>query len=43
MSRIKEQFRSANDPGKETIPDEHLACALEAAAACPVEIISVEP
>lgn len=41
-SRLHEEFRTGTELGKGVVPDEHLACTQEAAAACPVQIISVE-
>jgi len=41
-SSVHEEFRTGLDLGKGVVPDEHTACAQEAAAACPVQIISVE-
>ncbi|RPJ84971.1 MAG: ferredoxin, partial [Acidobacteria bacterium] len=41
-SSLHEEFRPGTDLGKGVVSDDHTACTEEAAAACPVQIITVE-
>jgi ferredoxin len=41
MSRIVEHYRKSGDLANGEIPDEHAACAQEAADICPVSIITL--
>ncbi|MCC7566142.1 MAG: ferredoxin [Methanomicrobiaceae archaeon] len=41
-SRIVEEYRNAGDPATGDVPSDLEACAIDAAAECPVEVIDVE-